>query len=374
MIRFLHTADLQIGKPFHWANDRARSKLRDRRQETLDEINRVADEHEVEFVLIAGDLFDANTVGDDVVTQTCTRLQRFSVPVLILPGNHDFAGGPGCVFRRDSFLRNQPEHVAVLDEAKPYVLLDGQVAILPAPVKRKNEVGDPTAHITGSFGHEEAPSAFRIGLAHGGVVDFSEGDALSRIDPERAHSAELDYLALGDWHGCKKINERTWYAGTPEPDSFQENGQGNILTVEISKRDAVPSVTKVQTSMTDWANYRDDLTTDEDIEALRRWFEELDRPLDTLVRIEMAGVLNFQQMERFEQTIEDLRNTVLHMRMRGEDIQPKASPEEIDSIATDGYLRTAVERLRARSQVGGEEGDIAKHALQQLYRLKHTRS
>ena len=372
MIRFLHTADLQIGKPFQWANDRARLKLRDRRQEVLDEINRVAAAREVDLVLIAGDFFDANTVGDDVVTQTCTRLQRFSVPVFILPGNHDFAGGPACVFKRDSFVRNKPAHVEVLEEAAPRVLLNGRVVILPAPVKRKDEVGDPTEHITAPFGKAEAPDAVRVGLGHGGVVDFSGGDALSRIDPDRAERADLDYLGLGDWHGCKQINERTWYSGTPEPDSFQQNDQGHVLCVEITRPGALPSVDKIETSTTDWLKYGDEVTTEQDIDALQRWFAGLDRPLDTLVRLELSGTLTFEQINRLEQTIDDLQNTVLELRRRGEEIQPKASADEIDSIATDGYLRTAVEQLRARSDLPGDEGAIAKQALQQLYRFKQS--
>ncbi len=374
MIRFLHTADLQIGKPFHWANDRARLKLRERRQEALDELARVAEERAVDFVVIAGDFFDANTLGDDVVTQTCARLKGFSVPVLILPGNHDFAGGPGCVFKRDTFLRNQPEQVTVLDTTEPHVLLDGRVAVLPAPITRKDQVGDPTAHVTSQFGRDVAPDAVRIGLAHGGVVDFSGEGTLSRIDPDRAERAELDYLALGDWHGCKQINRRTWYSGTPEPDSFQQNDQGHVLCVEIARQGAMPSVDKVATSKTDWLKYEDEITTEQDIDALQRWFAEFDRPLDTLVRLELSGTLTFEQIDRLEQTIADLENTILHLRRRGEGIQPKASADEIDSIATDGYLRTAVERLRAQSEVPTEEGAIAKQALQQLYRFKQSGS
>jgi len=375
MISFLHTADLQIGKPFHWANDRARPKLRERREQVLDEIARVAAERDVDFVLIAGDFFEANTIDDDVVVRSCARLKQFTMPVIIIPGNHDYAAGPGCVFARNTFTRAKPDLVHVLTKPEPFVLLDGQVVILPAPVKRRDEVDDPTSHITGQLGREEAPDAVRIGLAHGGVVDFSGGgEALSRIDPERATQAELDYLALGDWHGCKQINPRTWYSGTPEVDSFQANDPGYVLHVELSGHGATPHVEQIKTSMTDWLRYKDNITTTNDLEVLQRWFQKLERPLDTLVRLELSGSLNFKQMEQLDQTIADLRNTVLHVRQRGEEILPEASEEEIDAIATDGYLRTAVERLKNRTQLDGEEGAIAKQALQQLYSFKHTGS
>ena len=67
MVRFLHAADLQIGRPYNWAGpDRARPKLKEAREEAITRIGKVADERDASFILIAGDLFDDNTVDDDV--------------------------------------------------------------------------------------------------------------------------------------------------------------------------------------------------------------------------------------------------------------------------------------------------------------------
>jgi hypothetical protein len=43
--------------------------------------------------------------------------------------------------------------------------------------------------------------AFRIGLAHGAVQTFSEHGNPALIPPDRAASAGLAFLALGDWNG-----------------------------------------------------------------------------------------------------------------------------------------------------------------------------
>jgi len=43
------------------------------------------------------------------------------------------------------------------------------------------------------------------------------------ISDTRADEGHLDYLALGDWHSCKEVAPRTWYAGTPEPDDFDQD-------------------------------------------------------------------------------------------------------------------------------------------------------
>ena len=374
MIRFLHTADLQIGKPFNWAGERAQRVLREAREEVVDRIGDAAEEHDASFVLVVGDLFDDNTVADDVVTRTCQRLSGIEVPVYVLPGNHDFSGGPACVYRRDLFLDRKPDHVIVLDEPEPYVVgeegekaPDEEVLFLPAPVQRRNERGDPTAHLDSEFGAEEVPNALRIGIAHGGVEDFGAGDAASRIDPDRAETTDLDYLALGDWHGCKQVGSRTWYSGTPEPDSFTQNDPGNVLVVGVDGEED-PTVERVQTGAYRWLRKDAELHGSDDLEALERWFDDLDDPLNVLVRLELSGGLNLEKMSDLETLKKRLEDVVLEVRHRGE-VRPKASADEIDAIASGGYVGDTVDTLRSISEAGGEDAETADRALQLLYQF-----
>lgn len=376
MARFIHTADLQVGKPFNWAGERARRSLQEAREEVIGRIGDAVEEHEASFVVIAGDLFDDNTVADDIVTRTCHRLSAVDVPVYILPGNHDFASGPACVYRRDLFLDQKPSNVLVLDEPVPYLVGEKgeaapseDVVLLPAPVKRRTERGDPTAHLDADFGTDEAPGALRIGLAHGGVEDFGAGDAASRIDPDRAEKADLDYLALGDWHGCKQVGPRTWYSGTPEPDSFTQNDQGNALVVEIGEGGGAPAVEPVPTGTYRWLRKDAELQDSGDLEALQRWFEGLEDPLDVLVRLELSGGLNLEEMSALEALKKRLEDMVLEVRHRG-NVRPKASAEEIDTLASGGYVGETVDRLRAMSDAGGEDAETADRALQLLYQFR----
>lgn len=370
MTRFVHTADLQIGKPFNWAEGRAQTKLREAREEAVSRIGEVAQEHEADFVLVAGDFFDDNTVGDDVVSRTCQRLSEIDVPVYILPGNHDFSGSPASVYHRPLFQRQKPEHVRVLTETEP-VLVGGEdqdeaaAAILPAPVERRNERGDSTQHLGPDFG---PTGVIRIGLAHGGVEDFGEGEAASRIDPNRAEEATLDYLALGDWHGTKKIGNSTWYSGTPEPDSFKQNDPGHALVVEIEEPGGEPAVQLVDTATYTWLQKEARLQGPEDLGALERWFEDIDDPLRVLVRLELSGSLGLEAMSDLEALKDQLENLVLEARHRGT-VRPQASAEELQQIAADGYVGDTVEALQALSDGEGEEAETADRALQLLYQF-----
>ncbi len=367
MVRFVHAADFQIGKPFNWATGRAQTKLQEAREEAISRVGEVAAEQEADFILIAGDFFDDNTVSDDVVARTCKRLSDIEVPVYILPGNHDFSGSPSSVYHRDLFRSQKPEHVHVLTEKEPVIAGSSgeEAVILPAPVERRNERGDPTAHIDSEFGPEEP---IRIGLAHGGVEDFGAGEATSRIDPGRAEEAGLDYLALGDWHGTKKVGERTWYSGTPEPDSFKQNDPGNVLLAQIQEPGASADVEKVSTGTYNWFRKEATLQGPEDLKALERWFESIEDPLRALVRLELSGGLGLEAMSNLEALKQHLENVVMYVRHRGE-VRPRASDEELRQIASDGYVGDTVEELRGISKAGGEDAETADRALQLLYQF-----
>ena len=62
--RFLHTADWQIGKPYHWIEDpQKRARLQQERVNAVSRIAATASEQNVDAVMVAGDLFDSSTVA-----------------------------------------------------------------------------------------------------------------------------------------------------------------------------------------------------------------------------------------------------------------------------------------------------------------------
>lgn len=106
-MRFVHTADWQLGKPFGRVTDQQkRSRLQQERIEVIKRIGQVAGEYEAEFVLVAGDLFDSRSADRTTVSAACGAMGQIGVPVFIIPGNHDH-GGPGSVWQQEFFLREQ---------------------------------------------------------------------------------------------------------------------------------------------------------------------------------------------------------------------------------------------------------------------------
>ena len=126
---------------------------------------------------------------------------------------------------------------------RPAPIIEQDAAVLlPAPLQHRRTLNDPTAWMDN---HLNEAGLIRIGLAHGAVYGFDtdEEQRANPIDPTRPELARLDYLALGDWHGELQVNERCWYSGTPETDSFQTRGRGTTLLVEIGGPNELPRIT-----------------------------------------------------------------------------------------------------------------------------------
>ncbi len=144
MVRFLHTADWQIGMKAAHAGEKAK-KVRQKRFETAGRVVELAKQKDVDFVLLAGDTFEDHSVDNAAVKRTVDILNRLDpIPVYVLPGNHD-PMVPGGVWDRDAWERIG-SHVTLLREPQEYRFDDG-VALYACPLAQKQSSLDPTAWI-----------------------------------------------------------------------------------------------------------------------------------------------------------------------------------------------------------------------------------
>src|SRR5688572_14244099 len=121
MIRFLHAADFHLGLRITRFEESACSRIGEARFYALQQMRQKAAEQRVDFVLIAGDVFDDHSVSRTDATRAFELLEssKDACPVYIIPGNHDPLT-PGGVWERDPWLREQPHlRVKLLREAKP---------------------------------------------------------------------------------------------------------------------------------------------------------------------------------------------------------------------------------------------------------------
>jgi DNA repair exonuclease SbcCD nuclease subunit len=371
VLRLIHTADWQIGKVFRFVDDATMSLLQEARLEAIATIGALAQAHGALAVLVAGDLYDHDGVSDRTLFQPIERMRALDgLTWHVIPGNHD-ADRPNGLWDRVA-RTGLPANVRVHREPEACPL--GQDAwLLPAPLRRRQTLIDPTAWMN------ETPTpegAIRIGLAHGSVTRFGSADRSQSnyIDPARPKEARLDYLALGDWHGQRQIGPRCWYAGTPEPDDFDQE-DGAVLLVEIAGPGAAPVVQPLRSARYRWVRERETLHGADDIavldERIRAFAPDAARLLVDLV---VEGTLSLADRALFAQRIErSLRAALCHLKLDDERLYLAPSPHDIDAIAKAGFVRAAAARLQnLADDQANPEREVAAEALMRLF-LEHQK-
>ena len=376
-ITLIHTADWQLGKQFANVPGDAGAALRDQRIETVRAVARVARERRADAVVVCGDVFETNAVADRTLRQALDALESFEGEWVFIPGNHDPALADSVWSRAGHVYagRNgKPGNVHFLVEPeRPLLLEGGALAILPAVLERRHEADDPTAW----FDRAQTPAgAVRVGLAHGSVKEClpDASEASNPIAAGRAGTAGLDYLALGDWHGTLGIDERTWYAGTPEADRFGSSDPGNVLCVGIERPGALPSIERIPVGRYVWRQVEWDVHGAPDVDALERRLESLcPDPARHLVWLRLAGVVDFALHEKLRDRLAAWDARLRHLRCEDEALVARPSDDDLDGIDRAGFVRDAVEALRARADDPHDpEREVARAALLRLYH-EHVR-
>ncbi|MBQ3301052.1 MAG: metallophosphoesterase [Eggerthellaceae bacterium] len=223
-LTFLHVADIHFGAPFRGfraLTDAWKERLGQAIGESYDRVIDAAIAHRVEFVALAGDVFDtarSASYADYLhFFEGMERLHREGIPVYLCTGNHD----PYTMWRYDVPLL--PENVHVFDTSAPsyYVhMRDGEPLCLLAgrsyynqtwPVDRSIVEGITRADMERVLSADcpDAPKApFSVGITHTGLS----------LDPYKAPSDPDDLLERGvDYWACGHIHGRYYYPSEQEP-------------------------------------------------------------------------------------------------------------------------------------------------------------
>lgn len=365
-LTFIHTADWQIGKSFtRFAADVA-VQLRAARLDAIDRLAALARREAAAHVLVAGDVIDSELIDDAGLRQPLARMAAY--PALtwhLLPGNHDPAR-PSGVWARMMAL-GLPRNVTAHLEPRPSEIEPG-VILLPAPLVAKEMRTDPTAWMDGATSPE---GAVRIGLAHGSVRGFgSLGEAAVPIDAGRRASARLDYLALGDWHGVKEVAAGVWYAGTPEPDSFADNGTGHALVVRLAGAGRPAQVRIEPTATHRWLARRLALARLADMEPVEAEIEALGGERRKVVlELTLEGVVSAGEAATLDERLGGLAAKLLAIDVKRGRLRTLVGKADVGRF-DDPQLASVAARLGERARDDASpEARIAGRAMRLMLAL-----
>ena len=171
MAKFLHTADWQLGMVRHFFTPEVQGRYSAARLEGIRRIAEVADQEACDFVVVSGDVFEDNQLARSIVAQAIDALATFSVPIYLLPGNHDPLLSAGSVWDA-AVMSSLPSNVHVLRDEQSVEVPGCEVEVVGAVWRTKHPNVDLVAETIANL---EPTSRTRVLVGHG-IVDVLSPD------------------------------------------------------------------------------------------------------------------------------------------------------------------------------------------------------
>ena len=373
-MRFLHTADWQLGMTRHFLAGDAQPRYSAARRDAVAGLGALAAEVGAEFVVVAGDVFEHNQLAPQVIGQSLEAMRAIGIPVYLLPGNHDPLDA-SSVYTGALFTAERPDNVIVLDRAGVHQVRPG-LEILAAPWRSKAPTTDLVAEVLD--GLNPGPIT-RILVAHGGV-DVLDPDRdkpslirLAGLDEALARGA-IHYVALGDKHSLTRVGDsgRVWYSGTPEVTNFDdvESDPGHVLVVDVDENG-------VHVEPRDVGHWRF-VTLHRQVDTSRD-IADLDMNLDlmaekdrTVVRLALTGSLTVTDRAALDACLDRYARLFAWLGPweRHTELAVVPADGEFNDLGIGGFAAAAVEELVVTAREGDcETAADAQAALALLLRL-----
>ncbi len=235
-IKFIHTADLHLDTPFKgltlW-NPGLAARLKDATYRSFRNIIDLCISEKVDFLLIAGDIFDSENMSLAAQIRFSGELKRLSdkcIPTYFICGNHDN-------------LESWDKSFGL----PPYVYRFGSSDIEIITFSRNGEViadiygisyqsSYITENISLKYRRSANPAPISIAMLHGMADIVGKDDRFAPFSLKDLDKKSFDYWALGHVHKGRVLNENppVVYPGNPQGRDFGETGQKGCYLVEIS--------------------------------------------------------------------------------------------------------------------------------------------
>lgn len=248
--RFLHAADIHLDSPLlglaRYEGIPA-AEVRGATRAAFDNLVQYALDEKVDFVVIAGDLFDGDwkDMGTGLYFASAMgRLDKADIPVFLLAGNHDAA--------------------SVLTRTIPWPPNVRQFGSRKAETHRLESLGVVvhgqsfhTAAVTDNLvlGYPDAEAnTFNIGVLHTALAGREGHATYAPCDIDDLRTRRYDYWALGHVHKFEisSTEPHVVFPGNIQGRSVRELGAKGAVIVEVADREVV-SVERVELDVVRWA-------------------------------------------------------------------------------------------------------------------------
>ena len=376
-MRFVHTADWQLGMTRYFLNGEAQPRYSAARRDVVAGLKALAADTGAEFVVVAGDVFEHNQLAPRDISQSLEAMRGIAVPVYLLPGNHDPLDA-SSVYTSPLFLAECPANVTVLDRPGVHEVRPG-LQLVAAPWTSKAPCADPVASVLDDL---PADGVARIVVGHGGVDIFvpdKDRPSLIRLAALEAAISRgaVHYVALGDKHSRMQVGStgRVWYSGSPEVTNYDdiESDPGHVLVVDLDEADPASPVRVEPRKVGRWrfVTLRRSVDNSRDIADLDLNLDLMPDKERTVVRIGLTGSLTVTDKAVLDACLDKYVRLFAALTLwdKQTDIAVAPADGEFDDLGIGGFAAAAVDELVTTARSDGDEADDARAALALLLRL-----
>lgn len=247
MLKFIHTSDIHLDSPLRgleYYEGAPVDSIRGATRQAFKNLVELAISEEVDFVLIAGDLYDGDWKDYNTglfFASEMSKLREVGIRVFIVSGNHDAASQISRQLR-------MPDNVKVFPTKKPETITidDFDIAIHGQSFANQAITEDlSTAYPDAISGH------FNIGLLHTSATGREGHEPYAPCTVEGLLSKGYDYWALGHVHKREVLYKEPWiiFSGCIQGRHIREIGEkgctliavdnGHIIQVEHKEIDVL---------------------------------------------------------------------------------------------------------------------------------------
>lgn len=233
-ITFIHTADLHLDSPFVGLRGLPKEIYQEVQKSTFQSFSNIvtkAIEKKVDFIVIAGDLFDLedrSIRAQILFRKEMERLRDFGIHAFIVHGNHDYLSGSWTDISMPENVHIFPEQV----EMFPFITKKGvKVHLYGFSYPKRHMLEDMTKQYRKVDGAD-----FHIGILHGSDGSSQQHHSYAPFKVNDLLKKDFDYWALGHIHQTTLLHEEPviLYPGNIQGRHKKENGEKGCYFVELS--------------------------------------------------------------------------------------------------------------------------------------------
>ncbi len=343
MFRFLHAADIHLDSPLRGLEsyeDAPVDEIRGACRRAFDNLITLAIDTPVDFVLLAGDLYDGDWKDYNTglfFIDRMARLRRHDIKVIMVSGNHD----AGSRISRNLRL---PDNVKLFSSRRAESLLLEEIGVKIHGIsyQRRAMTDNPVPQYPPAD-----PDYFNIGLLHTALSGRAGHEPYAPCTINDLRAPGYDYWALGHVHQWEEVSREPWivFSGNIQGRHIRETGAKGAVLVTVG-HDRVEQVDFQELDVLRWTFCQVDLSDCQNLEMVedkvRRAFireqeQAAGRPL--ALRLELSGTcpVHVSLQQKAMEQMEIFRGIAIELgSIWLEKIKFKtSSPLDLDDLAAD---------------------------------------